>query len=148
MTRPFLLALALCSLAVPAMTGCDAGFVPPAAFSSVDDGPLRLTLYDTSGDVVTTGEVDFDQGPQPGRQAEGTYRLDAPGVGAAQSGDLSAAYFVADGDCADRLEIRFDPRTADAGLELVTSCETSELRGEWYEGNIQGRQVRGTFVLE
>ena len=145
MTRSLCFALALVATA---MTGCDAGFVAPSAFSSVSDDPLRLTLYDAAGEVVSTGEVDFDRDPQPGRQAEGTYRLDAPGVGVAQSGDLSAAYFVADGDCADRLSIRFDPRVSDAGLELVTTCETSALRGAWYEDNIQGRQVRGTFVLE
>ena len=145
MTRS--LVLALCSLAALATTGCDSGFVASPAFSSVD-APLRLTLYDASGEVTTTGEVDLDRAPQPGRQTEGTYRLDAPGVGYGQSGDVSAAYFAADGACADRLSIQFDPRVSDAGLRLVTSCEESELRGEWYETTIRGRDARGTFVLE
>ena len=145
MTRSLCFALALIATA---MTGCDSGFVAPPAFSNIDDRAFRLTLLDAAGDTVTTGEVSFDRDPQPGQRADGTYRLDDPGVGYGQSGDLVADYYVGSGDCAEQLWIRFDPRVSDAGLEFVTACEASALRGDWYEDNIQGRQVRGTFVLE
>ena len=145
-----LLLFALAS-AIP-LSGCDAGSTThnapsntPLAFLDAGD-KSELVLYDEAGEVVATGEVHFERAPRPDEATSGTYRLDAR-VGYADSGEFAAGYFVAEGGCADRLVIQFDPRVGDAGFELETVCEVSDYEGEWYERNIQGRQARGTFVL-
>lgn len=112
------------------------------------DAPMNLSLYDPSGALVATGVVDLDGIPNPDLILQGTYHLDDAGVGYSTAGDLHAAYYVAAGECADHLSIRFDPRVSDGGLELVTECEAPALSGTWYQNTIAGRQAQGTFVLE
>ena len=139
-------------LLILAVSGCDAAWVAPSAFSGVD-APLAVTFFDASGEVAGTGEIDLERSPQPGAPAQGTYRIEGAVPVPAPTGGASAAYWDGADECAEQLQFQVgtytdDGYVADAGLVLVTSCAESELRGEWFEVTIRGQEARGTFTLE
>lgn len=135
------------ALLVLLVSGCDATWVAPNAFSRVDQ-PLTLTLFDASGNAVATGEIDLDRTPEPDQPAEGAYRFSGEIPSYSQTGSVSAEYVVGADGCAEQLRSQLPTRISDAGLALVTPCEQSELRGEWFEVTIRGQELRGTFTLD
>ena len=144
MTRLPLLSVLLLALLV---SGCDTAWVPPGAFSRVDDS-LPLTLFDASGRVVATGEIDLARSPEPGQPAEGTYRIGGDVPSYSPTGGVYAEYVVGADECAEQIRFQLPVRVDDAGLVLVTSCEESELRGDWFEVTFSGQELRGTFTLD
>ena len=147
MTRPTLFFALLLVL----VSGCDSAWDAPTAFARVD-APLALTLFDTSGEAVGTGEIDLDRLPRPDAAAEGTYRIDGNVPAPAPTGGVTTGYVSGADSCAEQLRFHVgtwieDGWVNDAGLVLVTSCEESELRGEWFEVTIRGQEFRGTFTL-
>lgn len=106
-----------------------------------------ITLYDTEGEVVTTGRLDFEAELSSGSNVLGTYRLDrTPNLPLERSGTLDA--YCGTGPAATgQLVVRLGLEVADGGVLLVGRCAGGLQGGVWETGSIAGPMPGGTFEI-